>query len=540
MPSSIDSSPSAAETCHPTADRPNRSLSPENRGLLHCVRQAMEIDLRSLAAMRIGLGLILVGDALLRAQDAPAMFAPHGMLPPDLVRQYLGGPWSWSVALWFDPAWWGETLLVVEGVAGLLLAVGVATRCTSLVAWVAVVSVVRRTAPATNAGDVLLACLLFWGMFLPLGAVWSVDSLPRQQRLVGDRSPETSGTTVTGIATAALVLQVAAVYFSAGLSKCNGVWWSGDAFSYALSIHDHGSPWGAFLAAIPWLSPLGSWAVMLLEIVGPLLLLWPAARIPLVALFVIFHAAIAILMDVCLFPAVGLVAWMVLLPTAFWDRLWGPGHVQATPSRPAASTGNRPWQNWLCATCLGIAVLAFLHTNGPWRTSRLTPGIRHAVGLTFLEQDWSMFGEIRRQQQWVYGRAVLADGDVVDILRAGRPLETVLPSSGFHGLGNQRRQKLFWELPKPGHRAFAESIAATVARDWNGRHSAQQQVISLELHGGRLLDQPDPGTVQDVLLAAWPPRSSRGRGNLDRLLQASPRDTGASAASDASDAPVVP
>ena len=60
-----------------------------------------------------------------------------------------------------------------------------------------------------------------------------------------------------------------------------------------------------------------------------------------------------------------------------------------------------------------------------------------------------MFGEVPAQEQWVYGRAELADGSVVDVLRDGRPLETVRPGGGFLTLPHHRWHKMFWELPRP-------------------------------------------------------------------------------------------
>jgi hypothetical protein len=210
------------------------------------LRDSITLDARSLALFRMLMGAILVGDTITRTPFASVMMAPDGMLPPDLVRPFVGHPWSWSMALWCDQTWWNLLVLAIEGISGLLLAVGVATPTVTLVAWVAVVSVVRRTAPATNAGDVLLACLIFWGLFLPLGRVWSWDA----RRGAGNWPPQP----VRGVATAALVIQVAAVYLSAGLSKCNDMWWSGDAVSYALSVHDHGTPLGDMIAARPALA----------------------------------------------------------------------------------------------------------------------------------------------------------------------------------------------------------------------------------------------------------------------------------------------
>jgi hypothetical protein len=476
------------------------TASPTPARTVRCLRRVTTLDLRSLRLFRVLLGSILVADALFRAPDAPLTLTPDGMLPPDLVRPFVGHPWSWSIGLWVDAAWWGYGLLAAEGLCGLLLAAGVGLPLTTTAAWVVVVSLVRRTAPVTNAGDVFLAVLLFWGQFLPLGRRWSQ----------GNRS-------CAGIAAVALTLQVAAVYLSAGLAKCNDVWWSGEAVGYALSVHDHGTPWGNAIAdwgqGARWLT----WTTLAVELIGPLLLLISRLRLPLVGLFVMFHVAIAVTMDVCLFPWVGIAAWAALLPGTFWDRVGGA--ATDTPTDAPVGDGLDPPRRLLCGGAILVAVIAFAHANGPWRLQRMPAGPRHAVQLTFLEQDWRVFGDIQPQRQWVYGRAELASGAIVDILRQGRPVELVLPAGGFHAIANQRRQKLFWELPKPEYRAFAADIATALAREWNSNHGPDRQIVSLEIHGARMLAAPEPGMIQDVLMATWPPRSPSGQGNLERFLR---------------------
>ncbi len=486
---------------HPHAPAAYRSAPPE------WSRTAFRLDTRSLAAARILLGTLLVVDACLRATTAATTLGPEGILPPDLARRFVGHPWSWSLMFLDDSSAWATTGLALQGVAGALLAAGFATPIATTLAWVAVVSVVRRTAPMTNAGDVFLVSLLFWGQFLPWGAVWSVDA--RRRGTPGPRE-------VRGVGAWAFLLQVAAVYVSAGLGKWNDIWWSGDAVAYALSVHDHGTPLGAAVAESGLPARLLTWGTLALELAGPPLLLFPAARPALVAVFVAFHAAIALTMDVCLFPWVGIAAWLALLPGSTWDRAW-PGSMAVgagcvgTPRSMLGSTA--------CVAGLAVAATAFVHTHGPRADAPLPETVLRLVQVTFLEQDWRVFGEIRRQRQWVYALAELADGESIDLLRPGRPLETVLPAGGFHSIGDQRLQKLLWEIPKPDRRPFAPHLAAVLAREWNVAHPPDRQVVSLELHGARRLDVPEQGVVQDVLLASWPPRSPGGRGALERFLR---------------------
>ena len=114
-----------------------------------------------------------------------------------------------------------------------------------------------------------------------------------KHRQRGDHEPAVGA--VRSVASAALVLQVAAVYLGAGLSKCNPTWFAGDALAHALSIHDHGTSLGMLLGTTPWIARPLQWGVLLGEIGLPLILIAlpsPHVRGGLVALAIAFHATI--------------------------------------------------------------------------------------------------------------------------------------------------------------------------------------------------------------------------------------------------------
>jgi len=462
------------------------------------------LDVRGLAAFRIALGLILVVDCLLRSRDFSIMLAPDGIFPPDVMRAFHGDPLRWSLALCDDSAWWGAVVLAAEGIAGACMAIGWGSRAATIAAWVAVVSVTRRTAPATNAGDVWLCCMLFWAMFLPLAEVWSIDARRRTDRRA----------TACSVATAAFVLQLAFVYLGAGLAKCNASWLSGAAMSHVLSIHDHGNRLGSVLGALDWLTRPLTWLVVAVELVAPLLLVsFPVARLraAIVATFVLFHALIWLTMSVGLFAAIGITAWLPLIPTACWDAM------SARPAGGVVRLGRLATAT--CGTALAVATTTFLHFLGAFGTAPLPRPLSAAVAVCCLDQEWSMFGWVPQQEQWVYGRAELADGRVVDLLRGGRPLERERPDGGFISLAHHRWHKLFWILPRPRIRVFAPATAARLAREWNETHQASERVVSLEIRFAvQSVTIPD-AALQDMLVAAWPPRGGAGEGNLDRLLE---------------------
>jgi hypothetical protein len=218
-------------------------------------------------------------------------------------------------------------------------------------------------------------------------------------------------------------------------------------------------------------------------------------------------------MSVGLFAAIGIAAWLPLLPAEFWNRVTGPTAHQPRIARlggPAA---------WACGAALVIAVASFLHVFGPWRGRPLPRPLAAAANALCLVQEWAMFGAVPPQEQWVSGRAELADGSIVDLLRGGRPFERDRPAGGFSSLPHHRWHKFFWVLPRPHVRIFGPAAAAALARDWNARHDASRQVRRLDIRFG-VQGVTDPGAaMQEVLVATWPATGPHGEGNLDRLLE---------------------
>ena len=131
-----------------------------------------------------------------------------------------------------------------------------------------------------------------------------------------------------------------------------------------------------------------------------------------------------------------------------------------------------------------------------------------------------MFGTVPPLEQWAYSRGELADGRVIDVLREGRPIEADRPTGGFTSLPHHRWHKLLWILPRPKVRPFAPSVAAALARDWNARHGAEEQVVALEIRFAHRNLAARDGPVQEMLVGAWPDRDSDGTGSLDRFLEA--------------------
>jgi hypothetical protein len=252
--------------------------------------------------------------------------------------------------------------------------------------------------------------------------------------------------------------------------------------------------------------------VLLGEIGLPLILIAlpsPQVRGGIVALSIAFHATIWLTMTVGLFAAIGIVAWLPLIPGEAWPAEQG--------ARRVAGLGRTA--SWACGLAGLVAAAAFVHQVTPLAAWRLPRPLAAAVNLACLPQEWAMFGGVPAQEQWVYGRGLLADGSMVDLLRDGRPLEQERPTGGFTSLPHHRWHKFLWVLPRPHVNVFAEPAAAAIARDWNERHDANRRVVAFEIRFGIQPVRGGDGAVRDVLIASWPARSASGAGNLERFLE---------------------
>ncbi len=286
-------------------------------------------DLRSLAAFRIVLALLVLADLANRLSDLFAHYADAGVLPRTALVEEVLNRWSFSLNLMNGGTFFQALLVGVGALAALALLVGYRTRLASIVVWVVVLSIQWRNPLVLSGGDVLLRVLLFWAMFLPLGAYWSVD------RALKAPSPSLSMRFLS-LATVGLFMQIAFVYWFTAIQKSGPEWRVDyDAIYYALSVDQLITPIGAYLSQFPTFLEVLTAATMGLEAFGPFLLFCPIftrlVRFATVLAFVSLHFGIWLAMDIGLFPWIAAFCMVCFLPGQFWDK--ADGLVRGTLSK---------------------------------------------------------------------------------------------------------------------------------------------------------------------------------------------------------------
>lgn len=509
------------------------------------------VDLRSLALLRIALGTYLLWDLLDRSYVLMDHYSDRGVYPRGAVMEQWSGGTYWE-RLWAfasfhmvsgDTAWQGF-LFLVAAVFAVALLVGYRARATACLSWIMLISLQNRNPQILHGADQMVRQLLFWSMFLPLGARFSVDGFCAVQRAY--KTPITQR--VLSVGSVGLLLQTCFLYWFTVALKSAPQWHAeGTALYYALSLEHYQSPLGRFLLKVVPLQGLKlmTWATMLLEGLGPCIALIPVAteriRLWLVPTFWVFHLVlIGLMMDVGPIISTSSMLWIAFLPPLFWDKV-GQLWLRLRPTRlkHAIEDLHRQAVRWrnqrivrrieaqeglpnLRSTPVAQIVAAFTILYILLWNLRGVDGRRFAffssqydwvANLVRLDQNWGMFAPYPMiEDGWFVMPATLVDGSVVDLLQDGAPLTWDKPASVNSMYRNERERKHLMNLwprgaawQRPYYFRYREHLWAQAHPEKN------KQIESMSLYY-MLHITPPPGGTQPtprrMLLLGTAPRGT--------------------------------
>ncbi len=279
--------------------------------------ETFDLDLRSLALLRAGVGAMLLCTLLSAFGDATIWWSDAGVLPrAALVTD--SAPFRFSLHLANGQPWFISALLAMQIVIALMFTVGTHTRTAGTLSFLLWVSLLNRNPMLDGTGELLMACLLFWSMFLPVGARWSIDAAltsepPPQSQ--AHRSP----------AATALLLQVLIIYVCAALLQSGAAWKTHQAVTQLLSLDHQVTALGAWIAQWHGFNALLSRAITYVLLLAPLLILLSSLHRGLRLAGIIVLALLQIGAIVCL--QLGMLPWLALFALAacidgrVWDGL---------------------------------------------------------------------------------------------------------------------------------------------------------------------------------------------------------------------------
>ncbi len=335
-------------------------------------RAIFGIDLRTLALFRVLLAIALIVDLGMRARDLAAHYSDHGILPRvALISEF--GAWFPSFHMMSGSAKVQGALFLIAGLIAVALMVGYRTRLATIGSWIFLISLQARSQPISQGADLLLHVLLFWGMFLPLGARCSIDAAL-------DRQIDQEPNSYFSMATMALLVQCMSVYFFTALLKDSRVWLpDGTAVYYALHIDYLATPFAVWLRQFPAIMQGLTYFVWFLEILAPFLIFSPVLHLPLrlVALVLLtgMHIGFFLCLEIGIFPLVSIASLVAFTPGWVWDRIAAWAH---TPKR----SGLAIYYDQPCVFCRKVCLILrsfLLPARTPIRPAQDDPDIHRTM-----------------------------------------------------------------------------------------------------------------------------------------------------------------
>ncbi len=405
------------------------------------LHQVFTIDLRSLAALRMVMGLILIVQVLGQSSNVDLLFSDQGIMSRSLNHQYTGdGYWS---LFWINGTGnFAQMLFVLTGLAAALFVLGFQTRVVNLVCLLLLWSIQVRDPLILTGGGILLRMLFFWSMFLPMGAMWSIDASRSEER--------PTHWSVSSIASAAILLQVVYMYFFTGLAKLNPFWISGDAIEYALNLEMSVKPLGEWLKSWPGVLRAMTFAIPIAEILTLPIMFLPRLyqfnRGALMGFFWLMHIGIWLTMSIGLFSITAMAAWIIFIPSEIWNSLVGePGFHDSKSSSEGSNWLSRLTQI-VCGFFLTYITLQNVVFALDSKTTQRFSSLQRIGEATMTIQKFQMFAEPPLFSPWFEYTARLESGELADLFTHKHKSPGQKPGSVYGYLNTQTWRRLHWNL----------------------------------------------------------------------------------------------
>lgn len=398
-------------------------------------------------------------------------------------------------------AWFEGLLFAVEAACAVALLLGWRARVATVLCFVLLVSRQTRNELVLFGPDMVLRIILFWAMFLPLGARWSLDA-------ARDRTAAPPAGRWLGVAGVGYLVQFSLVYVINGLMKTGPAWQTDhSAVARALTLDIYSRPPGVWLNQFDRVTTALTSLTLWIEIWGCLLLVLPVfngwGRLLGCVLLGALQFGFNVTMDLGLFGPVMVGTMVGLLPAEFWDRGVRPlarrlrpawDKVWSVPApAPSSSSGPARKRPAVVAALLRDGVLLYLlalvvavNVNGlPPRAGRpplRLPGGQRLVTGVGLDQRFDMFApDPQTEDGWFVMRGTLTNGETADVFSGARPATLDKPPSVVASYRGQRWGAVLIALGYPGADPYLDRLARHLGDEWNRTHPVEEHLTMLEV-----------------------------------------------------------
>ncbi|TAH27129.1 MAG: hypothetical protein EAZ07_02535 [Cytophagales bacterium] len=465
---------------------------------------------KSVSAMRIAVALCLLIDLLIRSTDLEAHYSDRGVLPLELLFQYGWLPSYFSIYNIFNSPFLIGVVFAIHIVAALSLLLGYKTRWSSLFAWILLVSLHNRNHLVHQGADDLLRMLLFWGIFLPWGNHFSIDS-----KLTNSHQSEKK---FSSIATAGYIFLVFSMYFFSALLK-NGADWTKDfsALYYAYQLDMIVLPLGKWLSTNYTLLQTLTFITYYIELVLPFVLFIPLVsnyfRYLFLLIIIGLHIGISSTLFVGIFPLVSICALVGLAPEEFWNTKWivrisnfarfglinKIAHYFTIPPKDnniGYYNKNVKLKNTLITWCLGFLLFLSTYKNyegvGEYEIKFLNI-FNPIVEFLRIDQRWGMFAPIVfRDDGWfIFEGTTIQEKKQIDIYNQGNVINYNKPESVVSKVKNDRWRKYQENILFVSQNIFRPKYCQWLIKSWNQGCKPNQQIYQLKIIYIKEVSKPD-------------------------------------------------
>ncbi|MGZ3864116.1 MAG: HTTM domain-containing protein [Bacteroidia bacterium] len=461
------------------------------------------LDVRALSLMRIFIAFVLLFDLCVRAGSLTAFYTKDGAIPFAGVEKLYWQDGYFSLFSFCDEFWYAALLFVIAGLAYLCLLLGFRTRLFSVLAWVMLVSLQNRNTLILQGGDDELRLVVFWGMFLPWGNFYSLDS--KKYFFAGRNEKYLS------VSSFGYLMLVFSVYFFSGVLKNSNEWKlnEGTAVYYAFNLDQMAWPLAKSFLSYPTLLKYLSVTVRWVEILLPFLLFIPFRnslfRMIFVVVIVAFHLGISLTVYVGLFYLISISSLAGLLSPKFMDRFENKFRLGRTQAENLQVPLLQPIrENYYYKVLVSCALFFFVALSVIWNFATVAnsglgvaPNFNSVGYAVRLNQNWGMFAPTVLKEDGWYILEGFSSGKTIDINRDGKPADYTKPKNFMEYIKDDRWRK-FGENYMLEINAFIRPYYCNyLLKDWNINHP-ERKLDSLNVVYMKEFSKP-PGEPQPVV-----------------------------------------
>jgi hypothetical protein len=265
---------------------------------------------------RIVFAIVLLIYCLLLYPDLLNWYGIQGISSPQTSQKVLSalGPPGINILTWMPPGDTGVITLYWSLVtAAICLGLGLYTRASATVVFLALASLQQQNSLIINGGDIFLKMSAFYLIFAPAGHYLSLDRLRHQRSSL---APENPPTDPSGWPQRLFRFQIALIYFQAFWSKLDDPsWLDGSAIYYVLREQEFLRFPVAWISDSLWMCQTLTWGTLFVECAMWSLVWFKETRYIALGGALLLHLGIEYTMNLPTFESIMIASLIVFVPS---------------------------------------------------------------------------------------------------------------------------------------------------------------------------------------------------------------------------------